>query len=456
MGKNEQINSQVENEHKQIEVKPSEAELARIKAEEEEKAKKARIKAEAKVKAVDFVRIGGVWYMKLIHPNGEFVLERYSTIIEDYGKELGRAIMNTAPHCINTINQPNHIDYQEYIAAPNGQLYYNTYRPLKYSPEPGDFPHIEELTKHIFGDQHELGLDYIQLIYLNPMQRLPILVMVSKETRTGKSTFCKFMAEMLGENCMAIDNEVLASRFNSTWTDKILVYNEESLLDPKLAEKIKNYATAEKLPTEGKGKDMVNRAVYFKLILCSNDENHPTKITKEDTRHWVIKIPIIENNSGRDFLEKCKKEIPAFLHFLKNRKLVTGNTKRDRLWFFHDEIVTDAWRKIVSGSQSNLERGIIEMLAEIMDKKGIDKVLYSLTELLNVVKNCDAFSERERKNVSKLDIKEILNDWGLKPSRRNVRHNVYSIAPNGELLDVSHSNKAITITRELIDQMHVD
>ena len=76
-----------------------------------------------------------------------------------------------------------------------------------------------------------------------------------------------------------------------------------------------------------------------------------------------------------------------------------------------------------------MERGIIDMLGEIMDRKGTDKVLYSFTELLNVVKNCESFSERQRRNTSKLDIKEILNDWGLKASRRNVRHNVYSHRP---------------------------
>lgn len=423
----------------------------------EEEAERLRIKAKAEELAVDFVRVGGTWQKKCISPDGEFVLERYprENIIADYGKKLGLAIMDAAPHCINTTNKPSHTHYQECIITKSHDVYYNMYRPLKYSPEQGDFSHIDQLMRHIFGEQYELGLDYVQLIYTDPMQRLPILVLVSKVTKTGKSTFCKLLAEIFGENSIAIDNDVLTSRFNSSWTNKILAYNEESLLDPKLVEKIKNYATAEKLPTEGKGKDMVNRKVYFKLILCSNDEDHPTKITKEDTRHWVRKIPIIANNSGKDFLDECKKEIPAFLYFLIHRQLITSKSKRDRLWFWHEEVVTDAWKKIVSGSQSDLERGIIDMLGEIMDRKGTDKVLYSFTELLNVVKNCESFSERQRRNTSKLDIKEILNDWGLKASRRNVRHNVYSIAPNGNLEEICHSSKAITISRHLIDQMSV-
>lgn len=423
----------------------------------EEEAERMRIKAKAEELAVDFVRVGGTWQKKCISPDGEFVLERYprENIIADYGKKLGLAIMDAAPHCINTTNKPSHTHYQECIITKSHDVYYNMYRPLKYSPEQGEFPHIDQLMRHIFGEQYELGLDYVQLIYTDPMQRLPILVLVSKATKTGKSTFCKLLAEIFGENSIAIDNDVLTSRFNSSWTNKILAYNEESLLDPKLVEKIKNYATAEKLPTEGKGKDMVNRKVYFKLILCSNEEEHPTKITKEDTRHWVRKIPVIENNPGKDFLEDCKKEIPAFLHFLLNRTLVTAGTKRDRLWFWHEEIVTDAWRKIVAGSQSNLERGIVDMLSEIMAVKGTEKVLYSLTELFNVIKNCESFSERQRRNTSKLDIKEILTDWGLKASRRNVRHNVYSIAPNGDLIEVYCSSKAITISRQFIEQMLV-
>lgn len=36
-------------------------------------------------------------------------------------------------------------------------------------------------------------LDYLQLLYLYPIQKLPILLLVSEERNTGKSTFLNFL-----------------------------------------------------------------------------------------------------------------------------------------------------------------------------------------------------------------------------------------------------------------------
>ena len=36
----------------------------------------------------------------------------------------------------------------------------------------GDFPNIKKLLFHIFGEQYELGMDYLQLLYLRPVQKL--------------------------------------------------------------------------------------------------------------------------------------------------------------------------------------------------------------------------------------------------------------------------------------------
>ncbi len=57
----------------------------------------------------------------------------------------------------------------------------------------GDFPNIKKLVSHIFGEQYELGMDYLQLLYLRPVQKLPILLLVSEERNTGKTTFLNFL-----------------------------------------------------------------------------------------------------------------------------------------------------------------------------------------------------------------------------------------------------------------------
>ena len=56
--------------------------------EREKEAERQRIQEQAEAIAVNFVRIGGVWYKKCINPDGDFVLEQTcaANIIADYEK----------------------------------------------------------------------------------------------------------------------------------------------------------------------------------------------------------------------------------------------------------------------------------------------------------------------------------------------------------------------------------
>ena len=421
----------------------------------EKEAERQRIAKQAEAIACKFVRIAGTWYKKCKNVDGEWVLERYSAadIVADYGKKLGPAIMAAAPKCINRVNMPEHIGFKEFISTASGDVYFNTYQPLKYQPVEGEWKHIESLVRHIFGEQYELGLDFLELMYLSPKTRLPILVLVSSENGTGKSTFCNFLREVFGDNAKAITRDTLDSRFNSSWATKLLAYVEETFVESRaLIEKIKNYATAEVVPTERKGYDMANEKAFIKLIMCSNNEIHPTIIDKEDTRHWVRKVPRIKNNPGADFLQACKEEIPAFLFFLENRKLQTSGTKRDRLWFWHDEIVTEAWRRIVTANKPEIERNIASMLEDIMDGVGVDEVWYSTTELLKVILSCVILSDYEKRRLSNIKLREILRSWGIEAPRKNVRHDVYSLDSEGKVKSISFSSKAFRITRALIQE----
>lgn len=420
----------------------------------EKEAERQRIAKQAEAIACKFVRIAGSWYKKCQNVDGEWVLERYSAadIVADYGKKLGPAIMAAAPKCINRVNMPEHIGFREFISTASGDVYFNTYQSLKYQPLEGEWIHIESLVRHIFGEQYELGLDFLELMYLSPKTRLPILVLVSSENGTGKSTFCNFLREVFGDNAKAITRDTLDSRFNSSWATKLLAYVEETFVESRaLIEKIKNYATAEVVPTERKGYDMANEKAFIKLIMCSNDEIHPTIIDKEDTRHWVRKVPVITNNLGKDFLEECKKEIPAFLHFLQNREMITAGTKRDRLWFWHDEIVTDAWRRIMACSQEKIERELVLLLKEIMTAMNIEEVMYSATELNCLIQNVPTISDYEKRRCDRLKVRDILRKWGLQATKENRRHDLYGMNCDGTVrLVCSRSSNVYVITKELL------
>ena len=65
----------------------------------------------------------------------------------------------------------------------------NKYAAISHTPGDGDFPTIRTFVILIFGDQSDLGMDYMQLLYIRPTQKLPILLLLSEERNTGKSTY---------------------------------------------------------------------------------------------------------------------------------------------------------------------------------------------------------------------------------------------------------------------------
>ncbi len=105
---------------------------------------------------------------------------------------------------------PNHLNYQKEIEG-----FLNLYEPIEHKPQQGDFSHIQSLMRHIFGEQYELGMDYMQLLYLQPTQKLPIVLLVSEERNTGKSTFLNFLKAVFENNVTFNTNEDFRSQFNS-------------------------------------------------------------------------------------------------------------------------------------------------------------------------------------------------------------------------------------------------
>ena len=79
----------------------------------------------------------------------------------------------------------------------------------------GIFSSICSLVEHIFGEQYELGVDYLQLLYLCPIQKLPILLLVSEERNTGKRPFLNFLKALFLHNLTFNTNEDFRSQFNS-------------------------------------------------------------------------------------------------------------------------------------------------------------------------------------------------------------------------------------------------
>ena len=210
-------------------------------------------------KAQKILRIGGKWYKKATDPvtHQEALFDiTPRMVIDDEGKEIGNLILKVAPKYLAKTNIPSHIDYQESIDNGDGEFFYNIYKPLSHSPAEGEWQHIEKLLRHIFQEQFEMGLDYLQILYERPLHPLPVLLLVSDETGTGKSTFCKFLNAVFCENALPLTPEIVESRFNSYWVGKLLGYIEEQADDSndrkKQNAKMKNIVTAETLPSQNR------------------------------------------------------------------------------------------------------------------------------------------------------------------------------------------------------------
>lgn len=138
----------------------------------------------------EFIRVGITLYKLVNQPrlNGGYVRKRIvwnnETLRQDYGKHY----LATVPKYDGFCTVPEHVDYQSVVGT-----FLNLYEPIDHQPHEGDFSSIRSLVEHIFGEQYELGVDYLQLLYLQPIQKLPILLLVSEERNTGKSTFLNFL-----------------------------------------------------------------------------------------------------------------------------------------------------------------------------------------------------------------------------------------------------------------------
>ena len=169
---------------------------------------------------------------------------------------------------------PDHVGYQPVVGK-----FLNLYEPISHVPVQGDFPCIRSLVEHIFGEQYELGMDYLQLLYLYPIQKLPILLLVSEERNTGKSTFLNFLKAVFQNNETFNTNEDFRSQFNSDWAGKLLIMVDEVLLNRREdSERLKNLSTTLSYKVEAKGKDRDEIGFFAKFVLCSNNEHLPVII----------------------------------------------------------------------------------------------------------------------------------------------------------------------------------
>lgn len=389
----------------------------------------------------EYFRVGTTLYKNVRRPliSGDFIEEKivwsYEALRQDYGKNSLPEIGKYDGFCII----PSHIDYQQAYGT-----FLNQYEPVGHAPCEGDFPYIRLFLEHIFEEQIELGLDYIQLLYVRPTQMLPILLLVSNERETGKTTFLKFLKALFGKNATFNTNEDFKSQFNADWANRLLILVDELLLNRmEDTEKIKNLSTAGDYKIEAKGKDRREIEFFAKFVLCSNNEKNPIIIPREEIRFWVRKIKPVEKDIT-SLKELMTKEIPFFLHFLKNRKLSSQN--ESRMWFKPSLLETPALNKIKKYNSSKVEIEMASYCAEVMERLNLTGIHCCPKDLLDVVRNAGL-----KANLPQ--IRNILKDnWKLR-SDHNSDYTFYSIGPNGEISPLDRKGRYLEVGKEVIDKI---
>jgi hypothetical protein len=393
------------------------------------------------MKEEKYIRIGTSLYKVVQRPliSGDYVEEKilwsYETLRRDYGKNNLPEIEKYDGFCII----PDHVHYQQVHGT-----YLNQYEPVSHIPRQGEFPYIRSFLEHIFGEQIELGLDYLQILYTRPTQMLPILLLVSSERNTGKTTFLRFLKMIFGKNATFNTNEDFRSQFNADWTHRLLVLVDELLLNKMDdTEKIKNLSTTGDYKMEAKGKDRREIEFFAKFVLCSNNEKNPIIIPREEVRFWVRKIsPVGKDNIN--LRTQMTVEIPHFLHFLLNRKLSTRN--ESRMWFTPDVLETPALQKIKKYNTNKIEMEMAGYCRDIMERLAQDSVLCCPKDFIDELRDTGL-----RADVTQ--VRSILKDtWGIH-SEKNGEYTFYHIGIEGELFPRKKKGRYFEIPHAVIDRI---
>jgi len=348
-----------------------------------------------------FIRVGCDYFKIITVPNTnkEGVLDtkrvpwKKAEITQDYVHEKGlKNFLSTIDKYDAFCNVPDNTGQYEPVISGC----FNLYSKLDHLPEAGKWETIEGYLKHVFGEaktlsgytNYEIALDYLQLIYLRPRQKLPIVALVNRLKNTGKSTFLWLLKEIFQANCTFIGNEELKDHLNDDWADKLIVGIDEGFIDKKsVLERLKSMSTASTIKLRGMYAGRQEIPFFAKFVMTSNDEDNFAPIDKDEVRFWVNKVPVITKDDP-DLLDKMILEIPAFLDYLQNRTLL--HKKESRHWFNPAYLDTEAGKAVKNSSRSWVEKEIRVIMKDLFFEYRYHTLAYTITELMDLLNSANA------------------------------------------------------------------
>ncbi|AYQ32517.1 primase-helicase family protein [Runella sp. SP2] len=393
---------------------------------EEEEKKQRKLKHNAK----NFIRVGDNYYKIVYRPNKDKSLYKdylklnKGTIIDDHTHGIIKYIPKYDDFCMVA----SHVNYQQVI---NG--FYNEYSELKHKPKNGNCDTILAVINHVFGEHYfDFALDYLQLLYLNPYQRLPILLLESQEKNTGKSTFANVVYKIFQDNAIKIGNNDLQSDFNSVWVKRLAIIVDETSLEKKgITQMLKRFSTETgKVTVNEKNKAQTEVDFFGKFIFISNEEGKALFIERGDPRWAVFKVPTFAERGTKDdplIDEKIDAEIPAFLHFLNQRRYKYSHQSR---MYFDPSVYQTAQLQLYYNNS-------------------ISKVAQYIKKLI-----IDTFDLYPKEDIIKLGIADIMEE--LKPELRTIEREGVRSALEKELNKAPQPRTHYTLfSRKNIESNHL-
>ena len=296
-----------------------------------------------------------------------------SEITRDFNKDALSNLIKLDGFC----NIPNHINYKQIVDNK-----WNLYSEIKHDAVSGDWKTIEKFLKHVFQDQYEMGLDYIQILYSMPYQKLPVLTLASKEEGTGKSTFGKLLYLIFQNNMTFVTPEDILGQWSSHWVSKLIVASEETFFDDKKGalDKIKNISTADKIMRNERFVNSNLIDCFVKFVFFTNHEDDFVKLNGGSSRFWIIKVKqISEEDKDTELGTKMQDEIPHFIHYLQNRTI--ANPKRDRMWFHPEQYKTEAFYNVVKNSEPSVIKDLRIHFEDYFLRHNVDTLDFCVKDL---------------------------------------------------------------------------
>ena len=360
----------------------------------------------------EYIRVG-VDYFKVLRKKDRYGILR--TELKKWKKEEikqdhGQKFLHEVLKYDDFIIEPNNHNFQAF----NDQ-FYNLYSMFTHKPKPGDWYWTKVLLEHIFQEQYEIGLKYLQVLYQHPKQPLPVLVLISRKRQTGKSTFIDWLMTIFGPNMVIISPGDLGREFNGSYSRANIIAIEETLIKKdSIVEKVKTLSTQKTINANLKGINDFQIPFFGKIIMASNNERKFMKIEDEEIRFFIRKIgdPKIINHQ---ILQEMVKEIPAFLNYLNS--LPPIDLTKSRMVFTADELANDALSRVKNESKSWLYKDLFYNFEDVFNNKFIGD------EMKATPKEIKQEFYQYNHNVSTSYIREVLQDeFKLKKETKNISY----------------------------------